>query len=209
MLFLDPLTVCSVFGYFEAFHNLLLNSEIKCNKCGHVSKTEGNNERHLSVPIKVPGVGPHLQLYIKDYMDEVVQGYRCGNEKCKDTSDKHRIQKIAYAPDVLLVQLKRFDHRGRKDSSRLHYGLRLDLSPHAANNNLGPLTYDLTAVISHAGSASFGHYICLAKSPDGSWTEFDDIDVWNSNVKEAINPGVISRDWTPYLLFYQRSKTSA
>src|SRR5450432_1898507 len=91
----------SVFSYFDAFNNSILESEIRCGKCGHVSKTQGNNERHLSIPIKVPGLGSrHLHLLIRAYMDEVIQGYRCENEKCKHVSDKHRIQKIAYAPDV-------------------------------------------------------------------------------------------------------------
>jgi ubiquitin C-terminal hydrolase len=198
----------SVFSYFDAFHNSVLESEIKCGKCGHVSKTLGNNERHLSIPIKVPDlVGRHLQLLVKAYMDEVIQGYRCENEKCKHVSDKHRIQKIAYAPDVLLIQLKRFNFRGQKDSSKVQYGNRLDLSPHTGNTSLGPLLYDLTAVISHSGSTSFGHYHCIAKTDD-FWADFDDLNRTPSNIRQALNPSLIDRDWTPYLLFYERNKAS-
>ncbi len=205
----SPNIQCSIFSYFDAFHNSLLESEIKCGRCGHVSKTQGNNERHLSVPIKVPDlVGRHLQLYIKAYMEEVIQGYRCENEKCKHVSDIHRTQKLAYAPDVLLIQLKRFNYRGQKDSSRVTYGVRLDLSPHSASDSLGPLSYDLTAVISHSGTSSFGHYHCITKTPDGNWCEFDDMSATPVVVKYALNPGIIDSDWTPYLLFYERNKAS-
>lgn len=199
----------SIFSYFDAFHNSLLESEIKCGRCGHVSKTQGNNERHLSIPIKVPDiVGRHLQLYIKAYMEEVIQGYRCEKETCKHVSDIHRIQKLAYAPDVLLIQLKRFNYRGQKDYGKVQYGARLDLSPHSASNSLGPLSYDLTAVISHAGTSGFGHYQCLAKTPDGNWWEFDDLSTRQLSIRQALNPALIDSDWTPYLLFYERNKAS-
>jgi ubiquitin C-terminal hydrolase len=141
-------------------------------------------------------------------MEEVIQGYRCENEKCKHVSDIHRIQKLAYAPDVLLIQLKRFNYRGQKDSSRVHYGARLDLSPHSASDSLGPLSYDLTAVISHAGTSSFGHYHCIAKTPDGTWCEFDDMSTSPVTIKYVLNPGIVDQDWTPYLLFYERNKAS-
>lgn len=141
-------------------------------------------------------------------MDEVIQGYRCGNERCKHVSDKHRIQKIAYAPDVLLIQLKRFNYHGQKDPTKVQYGSRLDLTPHSVSNNLGPLQYDLTAVISHAGSSSFGHYHCIAKSPLEDWIVFDDQSAGEVELKEALNPGLIDRAWTPYLLFYERNKAS-
>jgi ubiquitin C-terminal hydrolase len=70
------------------------------------------------------------------------------------------------------------------------------------------LLYDLTAVISHSGTTSFGHYHCLAKAPDEGWLEFDDLSRSESNIREALNPGLIDRDWTPYLLFYERNKAS-
>jgi ubiquitin C-terminal hydrolase len=141
-------------------------------------------------------------------MEEVIQGYRCEREQCKHVSDIHRIQKIAYAPDVLLVQLKRFNFRGQKDSSKIAYGPRLDLSPHSANDSLGPLAYDLTAVISHSGTAGFGHYQCIAKTPKGAWCEFDDTSTQLLDIKYALNPSLIDPDWTPYLLFYERNKAS-
>lgn len=137
-------------------------------------------------------------------MDEVVQGYRCENEKCKHVSDKHRVQRFAYAPDVLLVQLKRFAYTGHKDSFQVNFGGTMDLSKHLVDPSLGPLKYELTAVVSHSGTSGFGHYICHAKGPGGGWTEFDDDHPYPSSMKEALRPGGTKGGWTPYLLFYQR-----
>lgn len=144
-------------------------------------------------------------------MAEVVEGYKC--EKCKHESAKHRIHKISYAPDVLLIQLKRFKLDGKKDRTVVGYGPRLDLSPHSSNPSLGPLSYDLTAVISHTGRLEFGHYNCVAKNPEtGEWYVYDDNDSASCSIKEALNPASLCQDyqggWTPYLLFYQRNQAS-
>jgi ubiquitin C-terminal hydrolase len=190
-----------MFKVFEAFHNCLLDSQIQCERCGHVSKTEGNNERHLSIPIKPRRPGSQLTSYIDNYMDEVVSGYRCENEKCKHVSDKHRVQKIAAAPDVLYIQLKRFDFQGKKDESTVNYRTMLDLTKYRASADQGELWYRLMAVVCHAGTANFGHYTCTARGPDGKFHEFDDAQVSRASDQDACKPGA---GFTPYLLFYSR-----
>lgn len=193
------------FSYFDAFNNLVLESSINCDRCGHVSKQTGIDERYLSIPIKPRHPSSHLQLYLKSYMDETIQGYRCENEKCKQTSDKKRTQKVAYAPDVLMVQLKLFSFSGQKDSYKVNFGPVLDLSVHGMDPIQGPLRYELAASILHQGGSGFGHYRCIAKGPNGKWLEFNDETVYHSSVKEAFGP---ERSWTPYLLFYERVPSS-
>jgi ubiquitin carboxyl-terminal hydrolase 20/33 len=144
-------------------------------------------------------------------MDEIVDGYRCEKEGCNSVAQKHRIQKIMYAPDTLMVQLKRFSFRGSKDSARINFTERLNLSRHAANQSQGSLNYELVAVICHQGSTGFGHYICVARTDTKSfgkiWSEYDDHIMCNATINTAINPAKeLGRDWTPYLLFYRRTE---
>jgi ubiquitin carboxyl-terminal hydrolase 36/42 len=135
-------------------------------------------------------------------MVEVIEGYKC--EKCKDESEKHRVQLIGHAPDILAVQLKRFRWDGAKDSSFVGINPSLDLDKYRDTHNLDSLKYELTAVIKHGGGARFGHYICCAKGPDGAWYDFNDMSVTRINIGEATST---KSGFTPYLMFYQRKET--
>lgn len=188
-----------MFKPFDAFHSLLLDSSIQCDKCGHSSKTEGNRERHLSIPIKPKVQGGKLTDLIRRYMDEVVSDYRCEKATCKHVSDKHRVQQITSAPDVLLIQLKRFDWTGRKDAGKVNYDIGLNLNEYRSKKCTTNLTYELHAVVSHYGTSGMGHYTTIARGPDDIWHKFDDDLVTKVTCQEAKNPVM-----TPYLLFYHR-----
>src|SRR4051812_28178501 len=146
-------------------------STIKC-KCGHESRTEGHSDRALPVAITPKLPNGTLAQYLQKYMVEVIDGYKC--EKCKDESEKNRVQLIEHGPDILAVQLKRFHWDGKKDSSIIGINPVLHLDKYRSDNNKQHLEYHLTAVIKHSGSAGFGHYICSAKSSDGAWYCFND-----------------------------------
>src|ERR1700709_2100076 len=103
---------------------LVTTSAIRC-KCGHESRTEGHPDRILPVPI-IPKIRKGTLLgYLQKYMVEVINDYRC--EKCMDMSQKRRVQLITHAPDILAVQLKRFDWQGNKDTSPIIIDTTLNL----------------------------------------------------------------------------------
>lgn len=189
-----------------------------------MSKNDGDCLDFLQVPIKPRVKGNHLEGLIENYLDETISGYKCDNceEKAdKDVPDKHRVQKIVFAPDVLMITLKRFtfDKYGapEKDNDPVDYDQSLDLSTHRADLKRGSLIYHLKAVISHNGgtSTALGHYHCVAKSPTGKWVDFDDNYMEATQVEEALDPACFQSrrerfrsPWTPYLLFYQRDENS-
>ncbi|KAH8820518.1 hypothetical protein F5884DRAFT_866335 [Xylogone sp. PMI_703] len=193
------------FAYLEASHLLVTNSVVKCNRCGKESKTEAHTEGGLSVPIQ-PAIRPKpgsLTAYLQRYMDEVVEDYRC--EGCQDKGKKSRTQNIQHAPDILLVQLKRFNWDGSKDSSPVSISVGLDLNRYRDTENKSPLRYELTAVIQHSGSTGFGHYICSAKGPDGKWRCFNDSSVSSTDIAAAVG-GNGRNSFTPYMLYFQRKE---
>lgn len=136
-------------------------------------------------------------------MDEIVEDYRC--EGCQDKGKKSRTQNIQHAPDILLVQLKRFNWDGSKDSSPVSISVGLDLNRYRDTGNECPLRYELTAVIQHSGSSGFGHYICSARGPDGKWNCFNDSTVSSTDISAAVG-GKGRASFTPYMLYFQRKE---
>ncbi|KAM3078112.1 hypothetical protein ACMFMG_002588 [Clarireedia jacksonii] len=182
----------------QAITQLGLESKITCAKCGNISANP-MSERSLSIPLKPRIRGGSLSAYVKEYMEETIEGYRC--EKCKKQGNVHRSQVIGHAPDILFVQLKRFGYDGSKDKLRLPIDLTLDLGPYRDAGNKDCLSYELTAFISHSGSLDWGHYVCDARGPDGRWNCFNDEQKSSSSVKQALESKL------PYLLFYQRRQS--
>jgi len=144
-----------------------------------------------------------LHQYLHKYMTYVVEDYKC--DKCSDKSDKKRTRDLSFSPDVLLVQLKRFDGLGRKDKHPVILSPSLNLNKYRTPNNKRASVYQLSAIVSHRGFLSNGHYRCTAKGPDGKWNIFDDSHISKCSENEALSPGD-GKGWTPYLLFFQRGQ---
>lgn len=132
-------------------------------------------------------------------MVEQVEGYRC--EKCNDESRKRRHLLVGFGPDVLTVQLKRFEWNGTKVNTVVRIPTTLDLDAYRDVGNTDCMRYQLTAVIKHAGSGGFGHYICDARAADGQWYRFDDRRKTASSAEEATSS---RRGFTPYILYFKR-----
>lgn len=141
-----------------------------------------------------------MTMYLDKYMEEVVEGYKC--EKCGDSSVKSRALLIGHCPDILTVQLKRFDWDGNKVTTAVRIPTSLSLDNYRDDGNDCRLLYELAAVIKHAGSGGFGHYICDAKAGDGEWYCFDDDRRSSSSAVEATSSSKMG--FTPYILFFRR-----
>ncbi|KAH8593345.1 hypothetical protein B0O99DRAFT_596566 [Bisporella sp. PMI_857] len=178
-------------------------SVVTCAKCGHISRSTDHKDRVLSIPIKPRIQKGAVSSYLTKYMIETVEDYKC--ESCSDKSDKTRRILISHAPDVLAVQLKRFEWNGAKDSAMVGINLTLDLDLYSEAKATEPqrMTYRLNSVVKHAGNSGFGHYICSALGPDNKWYTFDDQGVSRSSVIDATQQ---RGKFTPYLLFYQRDE---
>jgi ubiquitin C-terminal hydrolase len=133
-------------------------------------------------------------------MEEVVEDYKC--ENCEDDSVKSRVLLIGHCPDILTVQLKRFDWDGNKVTTAVRIPTTLALDNYRDVGNDLPQLYELDAVIKHHGSGGFGHYICDATAGDGEWYRFDDFEMSNSSVADATSSSKMG--FTPYILFFRR-----
>ncbi len=136
---------------------------------------------------------------------ETMHGVTCG--KCHIQSDRPCDKRIATPPEILVVHIRRFicdrstNFHPRVRLDYIPFSERLDLSAHIKGQ--AALKYRLLGVVHHRGTLSNGHYITVARGPDGNWEEMDDSRVLSKGVRvaRALRPG---NGWSPYLLFWER-----
>lgn len=195
------------FKKLTSTNTISLNSTMACTLCGDLALKSNVKEGLLSIYLdgqskkKRGEQAACLEKYLDRYFQgEVIEGHRC--DKCGKSSDKSRKFEIAYCPDVLTVQLCRFDPFGGKICTEIDYPETLDLSPYLINQGT-PAKYKLNGVITHAGGGTrSGHYRSLVKNPaDGSWTLVDDEMASASRLETALQP---KKAQHPYVLSYIR-----
>ncbi|KAK7727866.1 hypothetical protein SLS63_006944 [Diaporthe eres] len=135
--------------------------------------------------------------------------YRCN--KCDGTQQARRNTSIKRLPNVLSIQLKRFEFRnGTRDKSaakietQVNFPLQLNMLPYtnrARNADAKETyelsrscTYDLMCAVVHVGEIDTGHYICYCRVGE-QWFTFND-----HRVELASKADVLAAK--AYLLFY-------
>ncbi|GAB4815062.1 hypothetical protein N2152v2_002108 [Parachlorella kessleri] len=190
-----------------------IRSQVKCTQCGYESNTydpfldlsleitrantlERALERFTAGKVAVDKLlysGPAV------WKREVLDGsnkYKCAKEKRLVRAVKRMTVEVA--PNVLMIQLKRFEFSlsGHKISKKVDFGTMLDLSPFMSKRPVVPAVYDLYGVLVHSGhSVHSGHYYCFVRSGTGMWHICDDTNV--SQVSERMVLGQKA-----YILFY-------
>ncbi|KAM3402919.1 hypothetical protein ACQJBY_006614 [Aegilops geniculata] len=149
-----------------------LKSQLNCPKCNHCSdRLESFLDLNLEVN-QMDTIMDSLSSYTKI---EVVEDFICDGCKSRVNMEKHL--KVEQAPEVLVIQLKRFQNLG-SDISKIHdmvkYQLELDLNPFMSSPDDKPQCYDLYGVVEHWGNTAKGHYVCYIRSSETDWFLFDD-----------------------------------
>ncbi|KAK8893646.1 hypothetical protein M9Y10_022072 [Tritrichomonas musculus] len=128
---------------------------------------------------------------------------------CRDFVCADKKMDIWSAPEVLVIQLKRFIRINelfmKKLETTVHYPSEIDISQFLAGPQHNErMLYRLYAVSEHSGSLSGGHYTAHAKvskkdmsESGGKWYSFNDSYVSSSSSKSAYNNAA-------YVLFYER-----
>lgn len=104
-------------------------------------------------------------------------------------------------PNILIIDLKRWDTNGRKISRLVTAPLNsMDLSAYVKGYNSASYVYDLYGVCNHMGAAQFGHYTSYIKNANGKWYEFNDTNIREINENNVITP-------FSYCFFYRKKIT--
>ena len=113
-------------------------------------------------------------------------------------------------PNVLLVQLKRFDPEGKLDAA-VRFEEKLDLRPFCQDSSIQlasePCEYTLTGVVMHDGTADAGHYWAFVRTEANKWFQCDDARVEEAELARVLEEGSGSGrpgKASAYLLLYRR-----
>ncbi|CAN4103059.1 unnamed protein product [Withania somnifera] len=177
-----------------------LQSQVKCLSCG----AESNKvDEIMDISLDVLHSSSLKDALQKFFQPEVLDGnnkYKC--ENCKKLVTARKQMSILQAPNVLVIQLKRFEGiYGGKIDKTIAFEEVLVLSSYMckASQDLHP-EYNLFGTIVHSGfSPDSGHYYAYIKDTVGRWYCCNDSYVSLSTLQEVLSEKV-------YILFFSRTK---
>jgi ubiquitin carboxyl-terminal hydrolase 7 len=111
-------------------------------------------------------------------------------------------------PNVLLVQLKRFDPEGKLDAA-VHFEEKLDLRPFCQDSSIQLASksceYTLIGVVMHEGTADAGHYWAFVRTEADEWFRCNDVRVEAADLTSVLEEGSGGPgEASAYLLLYQQ-----
>lgn len=122
------------------------------------------------------------------------------NSKTKKKQDVCKNIVFFSFPDILVIDLKRFDNHLRKSNVLVDFPLEdLDLSKYVIGYNKDSYHYDLYGICNHSGSVMGGHYTAYVRNKDSNqWYHYNDSSV--TIVKEPAK----MKTSKAYCLFYKK-----
>ena len=123
------------------------------------------------------------------------------NEKTKEKESVSMFINFWMLPEILVVDLKRFNHMAGKNNQLVSFPLEnLDLSKYVCGYNKESYVYDLYGVCNHTGGTMGGHYTAYVKTADNKWFHYNDTHV---NHVGDLSKIVTSK---AYCFFYRKKK---
>ncbi|VDL83287.1 unnamed protein product [Nippostrongylus brasiliensis] len=157
-------------------------------------------ENFCVYPLPVPDSNPRgRRMGVADLLELNGKKAPPVDFKCDKCGRYRKCGSVLYrCPSVLIFQIMCFRYTSYGKTIKIQQELYpeevLSLKNFTFKNE--EVTYDLSSVISHAGSINHGHYTSTTKGFDKKWYEFDD-----DRVRRCSLTG---RSFYPYLLFYTR-----
>lgn len=177
----------------------VLQSQVKCLSCG----AESNKmDEIMDISLDILHASSLKEAFCRYFQSELLDGnnkYRC--EKCKKLSTARKQMSIFQAPNVLVIQLKRFeDIYGGKIDRNIIFEERLALSGHMCRDSQDVRSdYTLFGTIVHSGySQDSGHYYAYVKDANSQWYCCNDSHVSSATLQTVLSEKV-------YMLFFLRS----
>ncbi|CAN6455672.1 unnamed protein product [Victoria cruziana] len=177
----------------------VLQSQVKCLSCNSESN-KMDDIMDISLDLfQCSSLKEALQLFFQPEILDGSNKYSC--EKCKKLSSARKQMSIFRAPNVLVIQLKRFEGvHGLKIDRPIAFGEELALAAHMCKQAQDPQPeYSLFGSIVHSGySPESGHYYAYVKDASGRWYCCNDAHVTLATVEEVLSEKV-------YILFFVRT----
>ncbi|KAG6793804.1 hypothetical protein POTOM_003027 [Populus tomentosa] len=176
-----------------------LQSQVKCLCCN----CESNKvDEIMDISLDVLNSNSVRDAMQKFFQPEVLDGnnkYKC--ENCKKLVAARKQMSVLQAPNVLVIQLKRFEGIfGGKIDKAIAFEEVLVLSSFMSKTSQDPQPkYNLFGIIVHSGySLEAGHYYAYIKDAIGQWYCCNDSYVTLSTLQEVLSEKA-------YILFFSRT----
>jgi len=172
---------------------------VKCLQCNNITySVESFLDLSLDLSDKALSIEEAIANFTKIETLDVDVGYKC--DKCNKAVKAQKQLTIRQAPNVLSIQLKRFDLKfgGLKINKTVIFRETLELNRVMSKGlEQEDNTYDLYALIVHYGTTVYsGHYTSFVKI-DGVWWLFDDKEI------HIVDASIVLRQ-NAYLLYYKK-----
>lgn len=176
-----------------------LQSQVKCLSCG----AESNKvDEIMDICLEILNSNSLKDAMQKFFQPEILDGsnkYNC--EKCKKLVAARKQMSILEAPNILVIQLKRFEGIfGSKIDRSISFEETMVLSSFTCKTSRDPRPeYRLFGTVVHSGfSPESGHYYAYIKDAMGRWYCCNDSFVTLSTAQEVLSEKV-------YMLFFTRT----
>ncbi|XP_045800933.1 ubiquitin carboxyl-terminal hydrolase 25 isoform X2 [Trifolium pratense] len=176
-----------------------LQSQVKCLCCGYESNKV---DEIMDISLDVFHSNSLKDSMQKFFQPEVLDGnnkYKC--DGCKKLVTAKKQMSILQAPNILVIQLKRFEGiLGGKIDKTVGFEEVMVLSSFMCKTSQDPQPeYKLFGTIVHSGySPESGHYYAYIKDAMGRWYCCDDSCVTLASLQEVLSEKV-------YILFFSRT----
>ena len=175
----------------------VLESTVTCTNC-NVQSEKFDSALDINLDIKLTSTKGSLSSCLDRYFsEEILHHFTC--TKCYLKKDAKRSMRFKVLPNILAIQLKRFEvsnnvaNPRQKIDTPIYFPVNLDMSPYSKDYNCW---YELNAVVLHKGKLDSGHYSMYTKHNE-RWFHFDDHKVECVSIEDVLNTKA-------YLLFYSR-----
>nr|CAD7461954.1 unnamed protein product [Timema tahoe] len=178
-----------------------IRTEVVCLQCHAVSTTFQHFQDLLLDIRRASTLDDALAGYFcRERLDD--DAYRC--ERCHKKVSATKKFCIEKPPLVLCLQFKRFSIMGGKINKHVSFSQRLDLTrflyPQSPLKGQQPLTYRLSAMVTHMGSSLHcGHYTAVALTSSGHYYHFDDSSVRPISLHSALETNA-------YIIIYEMER---
>ncbi|TMW68905.1 hypothetical protein Poli38472_001061 [Pythium oligandrum] len=178
-----------------------LKNSLKCAKCNYVSERfDDFLDLSLEINNGIQSVNGAIKHFTAVETLDDRNAWKCSS--CNQPNRAEKGMTIDTCPNVLVIQLKRFDGMFGKIKKHIAFETTLDLSigmqKTCADRQRGRNRYELHAVLVHAGfSTNCGHYYAFVKGSSGQWYEMNDDCVRWVSLDTVLQQKA-------YMLFYSR-----
>ncbi len=120
------------------------------------------------------------------------------NDKTNEKQDVHRGIIFWSLPNVLIIDLKRWNENGSKNNMLVQTPIDdLDLVKYVCGYKKNYYKYELYGICNHSGVSEGGHYTAVIKNANGKWYNFND-----TEIKELTSDELITS--YSYCFFYRK-----